>query len=406
LLNFKQLFEKYGYIKTQSENEYDLLEPWIQWVSIHTGKTYAEHHVFRLGDIVERPELKQIFEELESKGYRIGAVSPFNAENRLKNPAFFVSDPWTKTPSSGNPILKGLSHAVSQAVNDNAQKRLTFKTAVSLIAGLLYYTPIKDYVWYAKHLAKIKNVSTRPLILDKLLSDVFIKEWKNTQPDFSLLFLNSGAHLQHHYMFNAKVYEGSLRNPEWYCPSSQDPIYEIYSLYDHIIGNILAFPEVRLILATGLSQQPHESMTFYWRLKEHANFLKAIGVVDFSALVPRMSRDFLVEFATKEQASIAAEKLNSCLTIDDQALFKVDNRGNSLFVELIYSNDIDKDMAVKIKDKMILHFLQYVAFVALKNGEHNGTGYYLDTSKSKTAMSSVSEIPLAGVKDLILEGYQ
>ena len=84
-------------IETVSENEYKLLEPWVQWVTIHSGKSYQEHNIFRLGDIVNNPELSQIFEELEAEGLSVGAVSPFNAENRLNNPSFFVPDPWTKT---------------------------------------------------------------------------------------------------------------------------------------------------------------------------------------------------------------------------------------------------------------------------------------------------------------------
>ena len=36
--------------KTKSEDEYNLLEPWIQWVSIHTGLTAREHKIYRLGD--------------------------------------------------------------------------------------------------------------------------------------------------------------------------------------------------------------------------------------------------------------------------------------------------------------------------------------------------------------------
>ena len=35
--------------KTKSEDEYNLLEPWIQWVSIHTGLTAREHKIYRLG---------------------------------------------------------------------------------------------------------------------------------------------------------------------------------------------------------------------------------------------------------------------------------------------------------------------------------------------------------------------
>ena len=33
-------------IRTSCEKKYEELEPWIQWVSVHTNKTYAEHGVF------------------------------------------------------------------------------------------------------------------------------------------------------------------------------------------------------------------------------------------------------------------------------------------------------------------------------------------------------------------------
>ena len=84
LPNFKSIFKNNKIIRTRSEKEYNLLEPWIQWATVHTGKDFSQHKVFRLGDIVGRNDLTQIFEEIESKGFSVGAVSPFNAENRLK----------------------------------------------------------------------------------------------------------------------------------------------------------------------------------------------------------------------------------------------------------------------------------------------------------------------------------
>ena len=37
LKNFKKLFNKYGYSRTSSEYLRNI-EPWIQWVTVHTGK--------------------------------------------------------------------------------------------------------------------------------------------------------------------------------------------------------------------------------------------------------------------------------------------------------------------------------------------------------------------------------
>ena len=70
--------------KTYSEDRYELIEPWIQWASVHTEKSYSEHKIFRLGDIVDFKGI-QIFEAIESLGFKVGCVSPMNAENKLKN---------------------------------------------------------------------------------------------------------------------------------------------------------------------------------------------------------------------------------------------------------------------------------------------------------------------------------
>ena len=47
LPNFKTLFDRVPVIKTSSEKTYQELEPWIQWVSIPTGKSFSEHGLFR-----------------------------------------------------------------------------------------------------------------------------------------------------------------------------------------------------------------------------------------------------------------------------------------------------------------------------------------------------------------------
>ena len=52
--NLKKISENINF--TVSEEDYEKLEPWIQWPSIYTGKTALEHNIFRLGDIVKYKE--------------------------------------------------------------------------------------------------------------------------------------------------------------------------------------------------------------------------------------------------------------------------------------------------------------------------------------------------------------
>ena len=63
---------------------------------------------------------------------------------------------------------------------------------------------------------------------------------------------------------------------------------------------------------------------------------------------------------------------------NDEGVFKVDNKGESLFVELVYSNPIDENDKIYSnidENKEVNNFKSHLAFVAIKNGEHNGLGY-------------------------------
>ena len=403
LPNFKLLLHDYEVVKTVSEKKHELLEPWIQWVTVHTGKSFNEHKIFRLGDIVDSDEI-QIFEALEDKGLKIGAVSPFNAKNKLKNPAFFIPDPWTKTIVSGNWFIKALYQAIHQSVNDNANGKLSLKSLISFGIGSLLFIPLKRYKYYLNYLIDRKKPGVQAIILDALLGDAFLFLIRKKNPDFSTLFLNSGAHIQHHYLFNSEAYEGEFKNPDWYCEKGYDPLLKILKQYDLILGELLS-REINLFVSTGLHQQPHRKLTFYWRVNKHSEFLKTLNIAGIKDVMPRMSRDFLIEFTSNKAALNAEDLLNSIvMDRDNEKVFKIDNRGNSLFIELIYSKEITEEDSISSKefDLCVTQFKSLISFVAIKNGEHNGVGYF--AFKQKNVKTKVpNNLPLKEVRGIIEE---
>jgi hypothetical protein len=150
LPTFGRLLAQHGFALTESEKNYEDLEPWIQWVTAHTGKPLAEHGVFRLGDIVNH-DIPQVWESLEQRGLRVGAVSPMNAKNRLTKPAFFIPDPWTETRVDASGTLQRLYAAISQAVNENAQSRLTARSMFHLLTGFARYAAPAHWPTYIKY---------------------------------------------------------------------------------------------------------------------------------------------------------------------------------------------------------------------------------------------------------------
>lgn len=381
LRNFGQLFAT-GVLRTASESRYELLEPWIQWVSAHSGLTAAEHGIFRLGDIVSS-RVPQVFEQLEAAGYRVGAVSPMNAENRLHAPAYFIPDPWTNTPTDGTPLSRGLWTAISQAVNDNASGRITLKSALTLAAGLLRFAQPRHYGLYWLLARRSRGAPWRKaLLLDLFLHDLHFRLYAKHRPNFSTLFLNAGAHIQHHYFFNSPAaHGGDQKNPAWYVAAHEDPIAEMLEVYDAILGDYLALPKTSLITATGLTQTPYDRVKFYYRLKDHEGFLRRLGV-QFQRVLPRMTRDFVIEFDHAHDADAAAIVLGRLrVTSDGQELFgEIDNRGSSLFVTLTYANEITPELEIQGAVEP-LNLSQHVVFVAIKNGMHDSRGYACFTGK-------------------------
>ncbi len=364
-------------ITTCSEDKYELLEPWIQWPTIHLGKTYDEHQIFRLGDIV-RSNHVQIFEEIQNAGNKVGVLSAMNADNRLGTPAYFIPDPWTNTSSDSSFWSKRISEAVSQAVNDNASSKLTLSSAFYLLIAIVRFAKLKHYSMYLRlALGSRNSVWRKALFLDLFLHDLHLGLLRSKAPAFSTLFLNAGAHIQHHYFFNClPIKENTnLRNPDWYVSEDQDPFREMLELYDLIIGELLELNGADVLLATALSQKPYDRVKYYYRLKDHIKFLDFLGI-KFSAVSPRMTRDFLVEFSSEEEARVAEVRLRSVLVKDDDsALFgEIDNRGQSLFVTLTFPKEVTLETQFKV-DGNSYSLAPAVAFVAIKNGMHQGKGF-------------------------------
>ena len=404
LKNFKRFFTQHGFTRTTSETSYEILEPWIQWVSARTGKSYAEHQVFRLGDIVSS-DAPQHWEVLEEKGYKVGAVSPINAVNRTKRSPFWVPDPWVDTHTSGDEFLEKLTAAVKQAVNDNASEALSAQTKRVLIQALLTKSKVTSWPCYVAGVfgALKKQHWSKAIVLDRLLADVFFKLWRAHKPDFSTLFLNSGAHIQHHYLFNSKAYNGDQKNPEWYVDPKADPVLEIYELYDAILGEAINL-NARIMVGTGLQQMPYEEVTFYYRLVNHDAFLANLGVA-YERILPRMSRDFLIECADTDAANTAGELVAGLRAADGSSVFSVDNRGDTLFVTLTFPHEITQGFKLfdQHGSEVLGDLHKEVAFVAIKNGHHDAVGYFMDTAFSHGELPE--SIPLEDIYHRVMDHF-
>ena len=404
LPNWKKMIKEHGLFTTFADEDYDNLQPWIQWPTLRTGLDFDQHGIYRLGDI-EGSGLKQHWEILEDRGYSVAAMSPINAANNTKNSTFWVPDPWVDTKVSGNGFIRRFSKALKQAVNDNSEEKLTLFSMAVIFEGLITRTQFSSWRIYLSCVIGVfkKQHWSKAIFLDRLLADIFINLWKSGKPDFSVLWLNGGAHIQHHYMCSSESYKGAVENPEWYILKKKDPLLEILEIYDSMLEEMLSLKNARLMIAVGLRQVPYEELSICWRLKNHDKFLTKLGV-KFKKINPRMSRDFLIEFESEKDLIKAEKTLLKVKSNKGDLIFsEVHNNAGKLFVSLTFSGEITNDFSITIDEKKYANFNQDVVFVAIKNGHHDGLGYYLDSSREPDDLRE--DIPLKKIFSYIIDHF-
>ena len=346
--NLKIIKNNFKFFNTYAEDEYENLEPWIQWVSVYLGKDFKGHKIFRLGDIVNYSGEKQIFEKIEDKGFKVGAISPMNADNRLEDASYFIPDPWTNNHSrfSNFGFSKRLSSMLSQTVNDNASGNLSLSSLLTIIEIIFKALQFKNIPFLIGLVfSSILKPWKKSLVLDYLIHITHIYFLKKKSPNFSSVFFNAGAHIQHHYFNNTKLLNNLPKNPKWYVDPLCDPIEDMLEFYDKIIGDYLNLSktENQLLIATGLSQKQYDRTKFYYRLKNHSSFLNKIGV-NYLKVLPRMTRDFEIIFENNKDLITAKNILENikCEKDNITVFNEIDERNKSLFVTLTYPNEIEK----------------------------------------------------------------
>lgn len=393
LKNFKKIINELKI--TTSEQEYQNLEPWIQWPTIYTGKKAEEHNIFRLGDVINSDH-KTIFNDIEDLGFDVGVVSSMNLKNNLSHPLYFIPDPWTQTKPDNNFWSKLIHSTISKFVKKNSSLKINFLDLLSLSLIILKFAKIKNYFFYLNFIfTGFKYKWRQALFLDLLLNDIHLQYFKNKKPNFSNVFFNGIAHIQHHFFFNSKVIENNeLKNPEWYVEKNKDPFGEALKIYDKILGDYLSRNDIKLILATGLTQTPYDTVKFYYKIEKHEEFFSRLKI-DYVNIQELMSRDFIIYFYSEKHAKNAETILRN-LKLNSKKIFKIDNRGLNLFITLVYPEEIKKN---ELLESSNIELYKYVSFVAVKNGMHNEKGFYYDNfSKNIKSTLKISEI-----KNIILK---
>lgn len=410
---FAALDKDFGALRTTSEHQYEHLEPWIQWTTVHTGKTFGEHGVFRLGDARDHGH-EQTWEALSDQGIESAIIGSMNTYRGRARGGIFFPDPWSKQNDTHPESLRGLWTLISRRVQGHAVSRPTLADALAGAAAALHFrvSPALG----ARIAAQVAHQRLDPRVswrlaghFDEFLGQIFQHALATTSFGFYTLFLNAVAHYQHHHWrhFDRSGFDPSVTCPD--CRPEDDPVRFGYRLYDRLVRRIRAQTDDRdtlLVIASGLSQTKHveseaQGGMNYWRLRDHRGFAARAGLPS-ARVFPMMSRDWQIVFdeASDPALPLARRRLEA-MTVAGERLFMVDRtQPHELFVETAATRRVADD-AVILGDngRELGRFHEAFTRTAVKSGHHVGTGVLWI---SDPAARELGEVPLASLHGLVL----
>lgn len=383
LTNFKKFYDcSHVFTAQADDDDPSHWEPWIQWYSIHTGFSYAQHGVFHLADGPAAGH-DDVWQILVRNGHGVANCGSMNAKAVQGSNCFFVPDPWCRTESPYPSELRAYYDVVAGLVHDSSQSR-----AVAL--------PISAYVKFLRFmlghglsLATVKAIFKqlwsdtvlhqamawkRAAILDKLQFDVFRYYWNRTQPQFSTFFLNSTAHYQHAYWH--------LLFPSTFQPliqleapaGARDAILFGYQQMDALLERFFELQRggALLVLCTALSQQanPNANKIFY-RPRNAAAFLRVLDI-ECQELLPVMAHQYSARFADQRSAEKAKAKLMT-LQCDGKRLIDIaDSPEGTVFFGVRSGNQLPPDAMIQGRDNITFRFHEHFYLLpTVKSGAHH-----------------------------------
>lgn len=405
LPNFERLRSESTVMITDPEEDQAGLEPWIQWVTVHSGVGRDVHGIEKLGEahLLEQPTIGQVLAE---QGRDVWLCGSMNLPRRAAGSGAYLPDPWNPDATPNPESMRAFSDFVRANVQEHSNERA--RQTPAALAG---------FGWFlARHglrpstiRASVGQLSAerrgsrgrwaRASVLDRFQWDVFRWIWKRRRPAFATFFSNSTAHYQHVFWrnFEPEVFDNKPTEAEQ--SRFSDAVLHGYREMDRIVGEALDLADesgATLMLCTGLSQQPYlhaeeHGGKFIYRPRRFESLVTALQIEGVRQIAPVMAEQFHLFFDDEAAASVAAGVLRG-VTIDDRPAFEVRVVGTDLFTGCAVYETLPERATLRRGDEVVglFHDLFYRSESA-KSGFHHPDGmWWIRTGSHETIVEPVS----------------
>jgi hypothetical protein len=346
LPHFKRLHDESQVYISDAECEGEELNPWVQWVTVHTGLSAAEHGIRQLSEGHTLPT-KAIWDLISDAGQRVWICGSMNSRYDKPLNGYLLPDPWSTGLS---PYPEGEFEPYYNFVRFMVQEHTNKEAGLSKSAILGFVKYMATHGLSAATVTSIvKQLLTerrtnkgrwkRAALMDRLQWDLFKRYYRKYAPSFSTFFLNSTAHFQHAYWRNMEPEEFAVKPSQAEQEDHEDAILYGYQNMDDLLGRFmhLAGNNATLIFSTGLSQQPYLKYEetggrHYYRIKSPQLLGEKLKVKGKYSYHPVMAEQFVLRFEDQHEAEAALQLLDGYRLPERQA-FNSYLRGSDLIVQ-------------------------------------------------------------------------
>lgn len=353
-----------------SSLEYEGLDPWVQWPTIHNCCSVKEHNQLRHGDSKNKSKKNDIFFKLKKNNKPTIAWGIMNPSSKIKSNVL-LPDPWSYEIQPQPKELINFAKLPNYFAK-NYQKKNLFKLTKSLFSTLHYtYKKLnfRDILVLSKYIFKIlinyKKIDSLFLFCCfELISIKVFKKFYDSK-SISFVFINSVAHYQHIY-WNCKKATATINI---FIEFLMDEL-NFWDNYVKKNGHII----------TALSQE-NSNTRYVYNFKNPKHFLeKVFGLASINYEMGMTNEITLIN--DKSDNKKIFDKLKN-IRINDRSLFRVQLikrekyfQNDKIFFQIKSEEFVDKN-ALFFSDKTEFKFYDFFYTYKKRTGIHGKKGYLI-----------------------------
>lgn len=278
------------------------LDPWITWVTLHTGVPREVHGASVLEQDSSTLKAKRLWHYVAEAGRKVGIFGSISAYPPQPVDGFMVPGPFAPSDDTYPPTLQAV-----QAVN-RLGTQLHNKTVAKPSLGGLAGMAVQLVRWGLRP-ATVASVAVqlvrervqagshwRRVTLQPVMNmDFFSRLYRSHRPDFATWHSNHAAHFMHHYWRSWDDSAFAVKATAEERAKYGEAVPEGYRICDELLGRLMQLidGDTVLVVASSMGQQPYKSERYVAgkvvvRVRDIDRLLGVVGREGIDQVVPTM----------------------------------------------------------------------------------------------------------------------